>query len=125
MKNELIVQKCMKCGATVIVKDPCNCNCGLECCGEKMVTLEPNTTEASFEKHIPNYEIMYKRIKITVNHPMDEDHYIERIYLVTSKGSLCYYLKPGDEARASFPYETGSTIYSLCNKHGLWSKEVE
>ena len=24
-----------------------------------------------------------------------------------------------------FPYVKGSKIYSFCNKHGLWSKEVE
>ena len=35
------------------------------------------------------------------------------------------FLLPGEEACVIFPYVKGSKIYSFCNKHGLWSKEVE
>ena len=125
MKNELIVQKCMKCGATVIVKDPCNCNCGLECCGEKMVTLEPNTTEASFEKHIPNYERIENDILVTLNHPMDKDHYIQWIALVKENKVQVIDLYPEGDAIARFPYIPKSKIFSMCNKHQLWSKDVD
>lgn len=119
------ILKCYKCGAEVEVINECTCDDGISCCGKKMVELAANSSDGAVEKHLPEYSIVDDTIEVVVNHPMDDDHYIERIYLVTSKGSLCYYLKPGDEAKASFPYEAGSTIYSLCNKHGLWSKEVE
>ena len=35
------------------------------------------------------------------------------------------YFAPGDVPIASFKYVKGATIYSYCNKHSLWSKEVE
>ena len=119
------ILKCYKCGAEVEVINECTCDDGINCCGKKMVELAANSSDGAIEKHMPEYRVIDDTIEVTINHPMDDDHYIERIYLVTSKGSLCYYLKPGDDARASFPYDAGSTIYSLCNKHGLWSKEVE
>ena len=36
MKNELIIKKCLKCGALVEVINDCNCNeCGITCCGNQ------------------------------------------------------------------------------------------
>ena len=35
------------------------------------------------------------------------------------------FLLPNEKASVVFPYVKGSIIYSFCNKHGLWSKEVE
>ena len=34
-------------------------------------------------------------------------------------------LLPNEKASVVLPYVKGSIIYSFCNKHGLWSKEVE
>ena len=54
MKRELVIKKCVSCGATVKVIEDCNCgdDCGIKCCGEKMTVLQPNSVDASFEKHI-------------------------------------------------------------------------
>ena len=126
MKSEMIVKRCKKCGAVVEVLDDCNCSCGFECCGEKMETLVPNTTDAAIEKHVPTYEVDGKYINVTVNHVMEEEHYIKWIALVIEHEKFVLKLEPTfPSAEAKFPYIPGSVIYEYCNKHGLWKKDVE
>ena len=82
MKNKFEIKKCLKCGAIVEILKPCTCeNCGIKCCGENMETLQPNSTDASFEKHVPVYEVEGEYIVASVPHVMEEDHYIEYIAL--------------------------------------------
>mgnify|MGYP006338318157 CR=1 FL=1 len=50
MKNNLIIKKCMSCGAIVKVLKDCTCNnCGIKCCGEEMQILLPNSVDAAIE----------------------------------------------------------------------------
>ena len=65
MKNELIIKKCLKCGALVEVINDCTCDeCGITCCGEPMVKLISNSVDASFEKHIPTFEYVDDEILV-------------------------------------------------------------
>ena len=126
MSKELIIKKCLKCGALVKVLEDCTCeNCGIKCCGEEMKALVPNSVDAAFEKHVPTYEIKDGKIFIKVNHVMEEDHYIEWVSIVFDHKEVTTYFEPGKEAVAHCKYVPGSTIYAYCNKHGLWKAEVE
>ena len=126
MKKELILKRCKSCGALVKVLKDCNCaGCGIQCCGESMELVKANSVDASFEKHVPTYEIVDNEIVVKVNHVMEEEHYIEWISLVSDNIEITVNLAPGQEAIAKFPYVKEATIYSYCNKHGLWSCEVE
>ncbi len=122
MKKELIIKKCTKCGA--IVKVINDCNCDIVCCGEKMTTVKSNSVDASFEKHVPSYEIKGNDVIVTVNHVMEEDHYIEWIGFVSKEKEEFYYLKPGTSATVTFKDVKEGTLYSYCNKHGLWKNEI-
>ena len=123
---ELIIRKCMKCGALVEVLNDCNCeNCGVQCCGETMRTFKPNAEDASFEKHLPVVEIDGNEIIATVPHVMDEDHYIEWIMMIAEGRVEKQVLEIGKPAQTSFPYVKGSKVYAYCNKHGLWSTDVK
>lgn len=123
---ELLIKKCKKCGATVKVIKDCNCNgCGIVCCGEPMNAIVANSVDAAVEKHIPTYEVKDNKIFVTVNHVMEEEHYIEWISIVSEGRECITYLKPGMEAKTHFKYIPGSTIYAYCNKHELWKKDVE
>lgn len=126
-KKELIVKKCLKCGATIKVMKDCNCKeCGIICCEEPMKVMVPNTEEAAVEKHKPTYEIVDNQLIVTVNHVMDDDHYIEWISVVFEDKEITKYLKPGDKAILKCcHHEKGTKIYAYCNKHGLWKTEVE
>lgn len=119
----MIIKKCLKCGKLIeeIKTSPCD----TICCGEAMVELKPNTTDAAAEKHIPTYEIRDGKILARVNHVMEKDHYIEWIKFEYKDRENTYYFKPGDEPVAHCKYEEGMKLYSYCNKHGLWMTEVK
>lgn len=126
MKNELIIKKCKTCGAIVKVVDDCTCNnCGIKCCGEEMKMLKPNSEDAAVEKHVPTYEKVEDEILVKVNHVMEKEHYIEWISLVKENKEITIKLYPEQGTEVRFPYIPGATIYSYCNKHGLWKCEVD
>ena len=123
--KELKIKKCNKCNAIFEVIEDCNCsNCKLTCCGEEMMDLIPNSVEASYEKHIPTFEIEGNNIKITVNHVMEDEHFIKWIKVITGTEEITKFFKPGEEASFIIPLEKDMIIYAYCNKHGLWEKEV-
>lgn len=124
--KELVIKKCLKCGATIKVLEDCHCNdCGITCCGEPMKALKANSTDASVEKHKPTYTVENDKLVVTVAHVMEEEHYIEWIALITDNKEEYFYFKPGDEAKAVFDNVKTGKIYSFCNKHGLWETEIE
>ena len=127
MSEKLVIRRCMKCGATVKVLKDCTCesDCGIKCCGEKMVVLNSNSVDAAVEKHVPTYEVRDDRIYVTVNHVMEDDHYIEWISIVNDGRECITYFKPGMEAKTHFKYIPGSTLYAYCNKHLLWKTDVQ
>lgn len=123
--KELKLKKCLKCNALIKVIEDCNCeDCGIVCCGEPMKDVKSNSVDAAFEKHIPVYEIEGSNIVITVNHVMEEDHYIKWISYVTNNLEITKQFKPNEELKLIVPYEKGAKIYSYCNKHGLWEKKI-
>ena len=118
--------RCPKCGNIIYVVDGDASR--IKCCGVEMVLLKANDTDGAMEKHVPYCEVKDNRIHVTVGeveHPMDEDHYIEWIAMVSDRKVVINYLKPGDSPKARFCYKEKATIYAYCNKHGLWKKEVE
>lgn len=126
MKNELIIKECKKCGALVKVLKDCNCdNCGIKCCSNEMVILKANEEDASFEKHVPTYEVVEDEIFVKVNHPMEKEHYIMWIELVHENKEYIQMLYPEQNAECRFKYIPGSTIYAYCNKHKLWKCDVK
>ena len=120
---ELKLKKCSNCGALVKVINDCHCKCSFICCDNVMDDVIPNSVDAAFEKHIPNYDIEGDTLKVSVNHVMDEDHYIEWLAFVNDEKEEFVYLKPGAKAECTFKYQNG-TLYAYCNKHGLWMQEV-
>lgn len=98
------------------------------CCGEKMELLNANTTDAAQEKHVPVVEKLNDdhTLKVTVGstlHPMDPDHLIEWIALVSDTRTDIHYLKAGEEPSTVFRSVESGTVYAYCNKHGLWKTE--
>lgn len=99
------------------------------CCGEAMEELKPNTVEASTEKHIPFVVQNGNSIKVQigeVEHPMEEAHSIQWVYLLTSKGGQRKNLAPGEKPVVEFCLadEDAVAVYEYCNIHGLWKKEL-
>ena len=97
----------------------------LHCCGQPMTALEANTVEASSEKHLPVATVESNTVRVCVGsaeHPMDEDHLIEWVYLQTAHGGQRKALAAGQKPEAVFALvdDKPVAVYAYCNKHGLW-----
>ena len=98
----------------------------LTCCGQAMTKLQANSTDAAKEKHVPVVVREDGKIKVTVGstlHPMQPEHYIEWIALVTEDKVELKYRKPGEEPKAEFADAKAGAVYAYCNLHGLWKTE--
>jgi superoxide reductase len=116
------VYKCSVCGNIVEVMHKGGGT--LVCCNKEMALLAENSVDASREKHVPVIEKDGDKVTVRVGsapHPMDPDHYIEWIEVVTDAGIFVKFLNPGDKPEAVFMV-VSKNIYAraYCNKHGLW-----
>ena len=117
---------CKKCGQLVSVA--VDTGVPIICCGQPMEEVKPGEVDASKEKHVPVYENSDNMVRVNVgieDHPMEEEHYIEWISVLTNTGYQRKNLKPGDVPHAVFSILDGDEIqavYAYCNKHGLWKK---
>lgn len=100
----------------------------LVCCGKPMDLLEENTIDAATEKHVPvitKEEGGYRVVVGDVEHPMEDDHYIEWIELLVDGNSFKHFLKPGEKPEAFFPVSGESIVArEYCNLHGHWKAEA-
>ena len=59
------------------------------CCGEEMEELVANTSDGTYEKHVPVVKKEGNHIIVEIGsipHPMLKEHYIMWVYLETEKG---------------------------------------
>jgi superoxide reductase len=116
------VYQCELCGNLVSVVH--GAGGSLVCCGQDMVHLKGNTTDAAVEKHVPVISKEGNTITVTVGkvpHPMEEKHFIEVIGVMTEAKLYRAYLKPGDKPEATFEIDGAiKCARAYCNLHGLW-----
>ena len=117
--------RCEKCGKMLAMLKASKCEM-VQCCGQPMKYMEPNTVDAAAEKHKPVIVQNVNTVIVSVGevaHPMMEEHYIEWIVLQTEQGNQRKELKPGQEPKATFAIVDGDKVlgaYAYCNLHGLW-----
>lgn len=116
--------RCARCGNIVAYVE--NSGVPVMCCGQKMEEIEPNTTEAANEKHVPVVSVEGNKVTVrvgSVDHPMTESHYIKWIVLCTNLGNQRKILNPESEPKAEFMLLEGEEVVNClayCNLHGLW-----
>jgi len=99
----------------------------LVCCGQEMTKLAPKTEDAGQEKHVPVLNESDNGVNVvvgSVEHPMEEKHYIKFIEILTQDKVLRAELKPGQRPAADFKV-AGQDVVEVreyCNVHGLWKK---
>lgn len=118
--DNLIIKKCLECGSTIRVL---NNGDNIICCGKEMTLLNPNYEENNL--HVPNLIKKDRLLYITMDHIMEEDHYITNIYITRDNEVIEYNFKPEDEIAFAFPYSDDLKVYALCNKHGLWEGVIK
>ena len=121
----LQVYKCEVCGIIAEVLD--GGGGALICCGKPMTLLKEKTAaEEGKEKHVPVLEANEGGLRVKVGsvpHPMEPQHYIEWIEVITADGrAYRQFLKPGQAPEAAFCClgPGGLLVREYCNKHGLW-----
>jgi superoxide reductase len=96
----------------------------LVCCGQPMTPQQEKNKEEGKEKHVPVIERTGTGVIVTVGsvpHPMESEHYIEWIEVVTEHRVYRKYLEPGMEPQAEFFLEAEHIqARAYCNIHGLW-----
>lgn len=120
--------RCSHCGNIIaFVKDQ---GVPVQCCGQKMEEIVPNTTDAAVEKHVPVLTVTGNTVSVkvsSVEHPMVEKHYIEWVALETKQGNQRKELAPGQVPEVQFALAEGDEVvaaYAYCNLHGLWKGTV-
>jgi superoxide reductase len=100
----------------------------LVCCGEDMEKLEAKTEDKGQEKHVPVIEEADDGILVKVGdvpHPMEDNHYIKLIEVLTEDKVLRTELQPGQEPQAEFNIAKDDVITAreFCTVHDLWKTE--
>ncbi len=120
------IYKCGVCGNVVSVLDVGGGT--LVCCGQNMNLLEVKTQEQEGkEKHVPVVTIDGNMVTVkvgSVEHPMEENHYIQMIQIMKDGYVIaCKRLKHTEKPEATFYIENteGIKARELCNIHGLWT----
>ena len=118
--------KCARCGNIVAYIHDSGVK--VRCCGEEMQPIEPNTTDAAGEKHVPVIQVEGELVTVkvgSVEHPMVPEHFIEWIFLQTKQGNQHKALTPDAKPEACFALCDGDeveAVYAYCNLHSLWKK---
>ena len=127
--NEPKFYRCAHCGNLVgLIEDH---GVPMLCCGEPMQRLEPNTAEASHDRHLPFVEIGGDTVTVQVGiepHEMTETHHIAWAYLLTVKGGQRKRFTLGEDEVPVAEFKVIDDLpvaaYAYCNRHGLWKTGI-
>ncbi|PIT97323.1 desulfoferrodoxin [Candidatus Berkelbacteria bacterium CG10_big_fil_rev_8_21_14_0_10_41_12] len=96
----------------------------LVCCGKPMELQKEKTDEANLTaKHRPVIEKTKDGLLIKVGsvpHPMEKEHHIEWIEVLSGDKTYRQTLKPGGKPEAIFCLKEARSARIYCNIHGLW-----
>ncbi len=122
MTEKKQIYKCNVCGNIISILH--NGTGELVCCQQPMQLMTEKTQETGEEKHKPIIERTETGVIILVgevSHPMESEHYIEWIEVITEHRIYRKELSPGMEAVAEFFLEAENiSARAYCNVHGLW-----
>lgn len=121
------VYKCGVCGHVVEIVGEGQPT--LTCCDKPMDKLEAKTEDQGMEKHVPVVEDSSEckgncvEVKVgSVEHPMQDDHYIKFIEVLTKDKVVRAELVPGQKPEAHFcvKKEDIVEVREYCTVHDLW-----
>ena len=93
----------------------------VSCCG---ITLPPLEAEEPDEAHGLTVEPVEDERFLSIDHPMNKEHYISFIAYATSDRFRMVKLYPEGNAQTRFRLQGRGILYYYCNRHGLFKKRV-
>ena len=97
-------------------------NALISCCGIQLPALEvENQPENEIaEEHKIMVEPVEDELFVTLNHPMQKDHFISWIAVVRLTSVEIIKLYPEQNAECRIKFGRGVKIFAYCNRHGLF-----
>ena len=89
----------------------------VSCCG---ITLPPLDPEPADSDHAMRVEVVEDEYFVSVDHPMEKDHYISFLAAASDEGAQFVKLYPEGNAAARFKINRVGKLYACCNRHGLF-----
>ena len=93
----------------------------VSCCGVTLPPLSPEETDA---EHAIRMEVVDDEYYVSVDHPMDKDHFISFLAAVSDSGMQFVKLYPQGSAEAMFRIPRVRYVLAYCNRHGLFKADV-
>lgn len=94
---------------------------GISCCGKKLQPLQPHKADENEKLNVARIE---NDFYITANHPMEREHYIPFVALLTSDTLMLRKLYPEWELQVRIPIFSHGRLLWYCNRHGLFYQDV-
>lgn len=91
----------------------------LSCCGVALPPLEAEEPDLE-GPHAPAFARSEDDWLISIDHPMEKDHFISFVSLVTMDGMVLRKLYPEQPPRVRIPALGSGFLYVCCNRHGLF-----
>lgn len=91
------------------------------CCG---ITLPKQEYELIDEEHSVFVETIDDEYSITMQHPMNKEHYVSFIAYITSGSVEIIKLYPEQDVSVRFRKKGHGILYVYCNRHGLFRKNI-
>lgn len=118
-----------KCNVCDNVAEICMEGAGkLVCCGEEMELLNHNIANADNAHYAIVEKISEIEKKITFNHPMTQEHFIEFVEIISKDKRFVKrkYFNFDDELELTFKCDckNGYDVRLLCNRDGVWFTEI-
>ena len=93
----------------------------ISCCG---VTLPPQEAEEADREHGIRAELVEDELYVSVDHPMEKNHYISFLCAVSDQRVQFVKLYPEGNAEARFAISGVRLLYAFCNRHGLFQTKI-
>lgn len=94
----------------------------VSCCG---ITLPPQQPEEPDGEHPIHVAFSDGEYYVTVEHPMEKEHFITCIAAVSDHAFQFVKTFPESSAEARFRTERVKWIYAYCNRHGMFRVDVK
>lgn len=107
---------CPTCGDLITA----TANAAISCCGKKLSALCPRKAE----EDALSVELSDHDFFITSEHPMEREHYIAFVTLLTGDSILLCRQYPEWDLQVRIPVFAHGTLLWYCTKHGLFYREI-
>lgn len=115
--KRMLFYVCPDCGNMITAMADAN----ISCCGKIMTAIKPQKSD---ERHKLNVEIIETDYYLTTAHPMEREHYITLVALITADGLIMKKLYPQWDMQARIPFRKHGRLVWHCSKDGLFYMDI-